>query len=96
MWSGKKTPSKLDRAAYSVLEKMGAQIQEDSTQIIRDHTGKPIPQIIASYLAGTIDSAHAWRETQVFLDVWNPTDLDSDEQQQVKKMLEIFFNPNSL
>ncbi len=96
MWSGKKEPSRLDTIAYKMLGFMGEQTNTDPTQIIKDHTGKPVPEIICSYLAGSLDSGRAWQQTLSFFDSWAPEHLDHNDQALVKRMLQIFFDPHAL
>lgn len=95
MWSGKKRGSKLDDACFQVLYQLGEQTGPEE-QLIRLHTGKPLPGILCSYLAGTIGSAEALEQTMSFLATWAPDHLSREEQHQVQRMLITFFDPRSL
>ncbi len=95
MWSGKKKRSRLDEICFQVLDQLGQQTGPKD-QIIRLHTGKPLPGILCSYLAGTIHSEEALQKTLDFYTTWAPQHLSQEDQQQVQRMLETLFNPQSL
>ena len=95
MWSGKKKRSKLDDICFQVLDQLGEQTGPKD-QIIRLHTGKPLPGILCSYLAGTIDSHEALARTMELYSTWAPEHLSPEDQEQVQRMLETFFSPQSL
>ncbi len=95
MWSGKKDRSRLDDICFQVLDQLGQQTGPKD-QIIRLHTGKPLPGILCSYLAGTINSQEALEKTMELYQTWAPKNLSQEDVQQVQRMLETFFNPQSL
>ena len=95
MWSGKKEASPLDKVCFHVLEQLGEQTSPKD-QIIRLHTGKPLPGILCSYLAGTIHSSEALEKILGFFTTWAPKNLSKEKQDLVQRMLETFFNPQAL
>ncbi len=96
MWAGKKDRSRLDEIAFKVLSLLGEQPTNSSQEIIRVHTGAPLPKIVCDYLAGNIHSAEALTTTLAFFDAWAPQHLCPEDEQQVRRMLETFFNPRAL
>ncbi len=95
MWSGKKDPSPLDEICFKVLDQLGEQTGPKDL-IARLHTGKPLPDILVSYLDGTVNSQEALEKTMNFFDEWAPKHLKQEDQTAVKRKLNTFFNPASL
>ena len=95
MWSGKKKRSPLDEYCFALFDQLGQQAGPKD-QIIRLHTGKPLPGILCSYLAGTTHSAQALEQTLELFETWAPQHITPEDQEQVKRMLTTFFDPRSL
>lgn len=93
MWSGKKTASRLDSLVHKLLSNVISQQETDPSQVIRDHTGKEVPEIICSFLAGRLNSLQAKEQALAFYESWAPENIKSEDQIQVRRMIETFFNP---
>lgn len=94
MWSGKNEPSKLDLYALECIKKAEPPLPE--YQVIRLHTGDPVPAVECSLLAGLINNEEAYQKVMdAFKEARHDT-LSIDELEQVKRMLRAFFNPVSL
>jgi len=97
MWSGKKDASRLDLIAFEALRLLNNPSSTQPTATTpRTHTGIPLPSIVHSYLAGTIGSDQAAFETLDAFDAWAAKKLSTDDSLQVRKMLSVFFDPQSL
>lgn len=95
LWSGKKEPSRLDTIALNILGLLGQQTGP-ADEIIRMHTGKPLPEILCAFLAGHINSSEALEQTLSFFDQWAPQHLTFQDQQHVRRLLSTLFNPDAL
>ncbi len=95
MWSGKKEATRLDIIAFQVLTLLNKHLQP-SQAVSYTHTGAILPEIVRLNLAGIMSSREALTITLEFFNIWAPQNLSANDAQQVRRMLEIFFNPNSL
>lgn len=96
MWSGKKEATFLDTIALKVLSLLNEEHKVSPEEIVRIHTGAPLPDIVCSYLAGSLDGNQALVKTLPVLDIWAPEHLSPEDAAQVRSMLEVFFNASSL
>ncbi len=97
MWGGKKVPSSLDRIALNILNRLGTQ-QGPESEIIRLHTGDPVPAIICTFLAGGLTSADATEQVLQVFHEWAPRqkDISPSTLTLIERMLRTFFAPESL
>lgn len=96
MWSGKKLPSRLDIITYTLLSLIGEQQESEPSQIIRDHRGQPVPEIICAYLSGRINSLEAKEQALSFYESWAPQHIAAEDQIAIRRMIEAFFDPMAL
>ncbi len=99
MWSGKNKLSKLDAYALQLLNL--AEEPLPYYQVIRLHTGDPVPAVVCSLLAGLIDSQEAYHKVMVAAEKadhnsLSPEEVSPEELIQVYRMLKAFFDPSSL
>lgn len=94
MWSGKKEASVVDRLALEVLNKAEEPLPE--YQVIRLHTGEPVPALVCSLLAGLISSKDALAKALHALADLLKNPFVAQKQDQIQRVLEAFFNPESL
>lgn len=96
LWAGKKDPSVIDTAALSVLNLLGEQSGPPS-EIIRLHTGDPVPLIICSYIGGHLTANEAWHYVQAALRQWISTDTAEKElYPHIERVLKAFFTPEAM
>jgi len=95
MWSGKKEATHLDTIAFQVLTLLNKHLKP-SQEVSYIHTGAILPEIVRLNLAGMMSCQEALTITLEFFSTWAPQNLSKNDAQQVRIMLEIFFNPNSL
>ena len=94
MWSGKKEASAVDRLALEVLNQAEEPLPE--YQVIRLHTGEPVPALVCSLLAGLISSQDALAKALHALTGLLKNPFIAQMQDQIARILEAFFNPESL
>ena len=94
MWSGKTEPSKLDEYALDLLQQ--AEEERPEYQVIRMHTGDPVPAIVCTWLAGLLSCASAYKKVMHCAINCKPDHLSSAELNQVYRMIEKFFDPFSI
>lgn len=94
MWSGKREASKLDLYALSLLNQAEEPLPE--YQVIRLHTGDPVPAVVCSLLAGLLTSQEAYNKVMKAAEQAPKESLSSEELEQAYRMIEAFFDPESL
>lgn len=94
MWSGKNKLSKLDAYALQLIN--SAQKPLPQYQVIRLHTGDPVPAVVCSLLAGLINSNEAYQLVMKAAQQASHNALSKEELVQVYRMIKAFFNPLSL
>lgn len=94
MWSGKKELSRLDAHALRLIN--SAEPPRPEYQVIRLHTGEPVPALVCSLLAGLIDSQEALEKVMKAFDKDQLAGLNKSDAIQLERILRAFFNPNSL
>ena len=95
MWSGTDHLSLLDAQVLALLYEYGHQTGAED-QIVRLHTGDPVPLIVVESLAGHLSSSQA-RDTAVGgVDSWGKKNKVSvHDLEQIKRKLRTFFDPKS-
>lgn len=96
LWSGKKEASPIDQLAYRMLTEIDIPSSRNSEEIIRTHTGEPVPEILCHYLAGKIDSHEATSLALSFCARWAPQQVTQEEHQMIIRMITTLFNSESL
>lgn len=94
MWSGKKIPSDLDIFALKLLDAASKPTPE--CDVLRLHTGEPVPSIICLWLCGLISSADVLKKIKQNAREVSTGELSSQEIQQVYRCIEAFFTPDIL
>ncbi len=96
LWSGKKEPSRIDTMALSVLNLLGEQTGNPA-EIIRLHTGEPIPLIICSYIGGHITAEEGWQYVQSAMREWMAQNAKEKAYfPLIERVLKAFFTPAAL
>jgi HAD superfamily hydrolase (TIGR01509 family) len=95
MWSGSDHLSALDAQVLALLNELGHQ-RGPQEQIVRLHTGDPVPLIIVEFLAGRLSSTEA-RDTAVGgLPSWGKKhQVSVQDLEQIERKLRTFFDPKS-
>lgn len=97
MWAGKAKRADIDQLAFDIFQDMGAQEGPES-EIMRLHTGVPVPRIISDYLSGKVSGEEAIECVSCFLDEWGKRNkaVAKEMLNLIKENLITFFTPSSL
>lgn len=95
MWSGTDHLTPLDAQVLALLYQYGHQIGSED-QIVRLHTGDPVPLIIVEFLAGRLSSSQAADTALEGVENWGRKNKVSvQDLEQIKRKLRTFFDPRS-